>query len=96
MKLESIEIREAIATGDLYGAVCILLRHFCLPHIETLPKIRNYTSRGQETELCIWINDSWFAWHSTCGFATGSHDYQLYDYDVLQVYVTFWEPASNT
>lgn len=96
MKLESFEIREAIATGDLYEAVRILLRYFRLPHIEDLPKIRNYTGRGNETELCIWINDDWYAWHSTSGFTAGSHNYPLYDYDVLQVYINFWHPAGTT
>lgn len=96
MKLESFEIREAIATGDLYGAVRILLRYFRLPHIEDLPKIRNYTGRGNETELCVWVNDDWYAWHSTSGFTAGSHNYPLYDYDVLQVYINFWHPAGAT
>jgi len=96
MKLESFEIREAITTGDLYGAARILLRHFQLPHIETLPNIRKYMCRDQTTELNIWINDDWFAWHSSSGFTTGSPDYHLYDYDVLQVYVTFWHPAGAT
>lgn len=93
MKLESFEIREAIATGDLYGAVRILLRYFHLPNIEDLPKIRNYTDHGQETELCIWVNDDWYSWHSSSGFTTGSHNYPLYDYDERQIYINLWHSA---
>jgi len=95
MKLESFEIREAIDRGDLYGAVHILLRYYQLPHINPLPKIRNYTGRGQESELCVWVNDNWYSWHSTSGFATGVHNYPLYDYDNLQVFINFWCPAGS-
>lgn len=93
MKLQSYEIRCAIEDADLYGAVRILMRYFLLPEIESLPKIRHYTGRGQETEICVWVNDDWYAWHSVSGFTTGSHAYPLYDYDILQVYINFWHPA---
>lgn len=74
MKLESFEMRFALASSDWHKATTILARYFSI-NIKHVPRVMFYDSGHEDASIAVSVNGNSYYWNSNRGFGKDGYSW---------------------